>query len=553
VIPAVVNHLWQSTAFGLGIVVLTFFLRRSSARLRFRLWLTASMKFLVPFAILSMLSGWLAPAALPGVAPRIIGMAAEPFAQLAPGGPVVKDIDLAPIFDPTPWLCGLWGAGAAGLLAFWLLKWRKVATIVRSSRPLPWVGPLPVRLSTSVCEPWLVGIRRPMVLLPATMVQHFQPDEIDAILAHEACHRRRFDNLWAGLHMVVAALFWFHPLVWWIGRRLIEERERACDEAVVQAGHSREIYARAILETCRQYFRSPLACVSGALGANLTQRVEAIMLAPSPRPATPREKVILFAAGLMALAAPLLGGVLASPSASAPNLSSWLYAGPSREQIAHDLAEQQRPRTAVRFDPTRFDRYVGNYQATPSAIITVFRRGDRFLTQMPGQKAAEIYPEAGAKFFYKAMPAQISFVTGNDGKTAALIVHQNGWNVRMPKLDDRAAARLRAALASRIAASRPSPGTEGFVRRWLAAATANYGDMSPALARDARQQLPQARFMLWSFGALKAVRFLRVSPQGADLYEADFDNGRLFVRVPPLVGGKAASLFARPLSGQEQP
>jgi beta-lactamase regulating signal transducer with metallopeptidase domain len=55
------------------------------------------------------------------------------------------------------------------------------------------------------------------------------------------CHVRRRDNLFAAVHMAVEAIFWFHPLVWWIGSRLLEERELACDEEVLRMGASRGI------------------------------------------------------------------------------------------------------------------------------------------------------------------------------------------------------------------------------------------------------------------------------------------------------------------------
>ena len=67
--------------------------------------------------------------------------------------------------------------------------------------------------------------------------------------------------------MVVRALFWFHPAVWWIGARLIEERERACDESVVQASGEAEVYAEGILNVCK-YCRVPVACVAGVTGAD---------------------------------------------------------------------------------------------------------------------------------------------------------------------------------------------------------------------------------------------------------------------------------------------
>jgi beta-lactamase regulating signal transducer with metallopeptidase domain len=59
-------------------------------------------------------------------------------------------------------------------------------------------------------------------------------------------HVRRHDNLTAALHMLVEAVFWFHPLVWWMERHMVEERERACDEAVVELGGRPEAYAESV-------------------------------------------------------------------------------------------------------------------------------------------------------------------------------------------------------------------------------------------------------------------------------------------------------------------
>jgi len=91
----------------------------------------------------------------------------------------------------------------------------------------------------------------------------------------EGIHRR--DNLAAMVHMAVEALFWFHPLVWWIGARLVDERERACDEDVVGRGTEPDVYAESILKTCQFYVESPLVCVSGVTGSDLKRRVEQIM------------------------------------------------------------------------------------------------------------------------------------------------------------------------------------------------------------------------------------------------------------------------------------
>ena len=73
------------------------------------------------------------------------------------------------------------------------------------------------------------------------------------------------------------AIFWFHPLVWWIGARLIEERERACDEEVLRLGNHPSIYAESILKTCQFYLESPLPCLSGVTGSDLKKRITQIM------------------------------------------------------------------------------------------------------------------------------------------------------------------------------------------------------------------------------------------------------------------------------------
>ena len=72
--------------------------------------------------------------------------------------------------------------------------------------------------------------------------------------------------------MIVEAIFWFHPLVWWIGARLVEERERACDEEVIGLGNRPDVYAEAILSVCRLCVESPMACVSRVNGAGVGDR-----------------------------------------------------------------------------------------------------------------------------------------------------------------------------------------------------------------------------------------------------------------------------------------
>ena len=94
---------------------------------------------------------------------------------------------------------------------------------------------------------------RPILLWPERISQHLETEHLEAILAHELWHVRRRDNLAAALHMMVEAIFWFHPLVWWLGARLMDERERACDEEVLRLGTRPNVYAEGILRVCKLY------------------------------------------------------------------------------------------------------------------------------------------------------------------------------------------------------------------------------------------------------------------------------------------------------------
>ena len=113
-------------------------------------------------------------------------------------------------------------------------------------------------------EPGVFGVFRPVLLLPEGIAQRLTPDQLRAVVAHEMSHVRRRDNVANAIHMLAEALFWFHPLVWWIERRLLDEQERACDEEVLRQGGDPQVYAESILRICEFYVTSPLICVAGS-------------------------------------------------------------------------------------------------------------------------------------------------------------------------------------------------------------------------------------------------------------------------------------------------
>jgi uncharacterized protein (TIGR03435 family) len=188
---------------------------------------------------------------------------------------------------------------------------------VRASVPLQLPTSIEVRAAPGLLEPGVVGLLRPMLLMPDGILERLTPLQLEAVLAHELCHIRRRDNLSAALHMIVEALFWFHPLVWWISVRLVEERERACDEEVLRRGGEPQVYAEALLNVCKYYLESPLGCVSGISGADMKKRIHAIIAPHAAHKLSPARKLLLTAVAIAAVAVPIAIGLLNAPASRA--------------------------------------------------------------------------------------------------------------------------------------------------------------------------------------------------------------------------------------------
>lgn len=304
------DHLWQSSLVAVVVALLTLAFRSNGARVRFWLWFAASLKFLLPFTLLAALGGWLARlyphtiAAPPAMIVPAIKLSAPARMLPAPATP-----DLAPI------LLGLWALGFGVVVGSRMLRWVRLNALVAQAQALDEAAPIKVMASSSLMEPGLVGVLRPVVLMPAELLPHLSPGEMQSILAHEASHLARRDNLTAALHMLVEAVFWFWPLVWLIGARMIAERERACDESVLGDGHDPVVYASTILKVCKFCIQSPIACVSGMSGSHLGRRMTHIMSEARVRELSIHKQTFLLAVGLLAVSLPVMAGFVASPFA----------------------------------------------------------------------------------------------------------------------------------------------------------------------------------------------------------------------------------------------
>jgi beta-lactamase regulating signal transducer with metallopeptidase domain len=621
---AILDHLWQSTLIVLGVMVLVAALNKASAAVRHGLWLAASVKFLVPFAALAALGRLLAPAIrLPAPsAPQaaVLAKAAQPFADVSlpevalPVAPIapppLSEIPLsqvplaqapalspaealAPVAHAAPHaaaiphisvaliLLAAWALGSAAILARWAMRWIRLRQVVRAAAPIGWPAPMPVLASPSLIEPGLFGLVRPVLIVPQTLPDHLSRSEIDAIVAHEAWHLRRRDNLTGALHMLVEALFWFHPLVWWIGGRLIAEREGACDEAVVRAGHDRAAYARSLVESCRHYLQSPLDCVAGASGSNLKTRVEAIMTAPLASPLSRPKKALLLAAGACAVATPVMAGLMTPQAqrAVAPVARAMAaLASPARALQPLTQDDAVKPVVLARNDAI----------LAPSAAVTATDAQPMILWRNPpGPRVelAQLQPtpateDAGAgpigiiaDTASRNDDAHTMLYVGNvvvtgdlkkvrlvvDGRPAPADFDPAGKAFAAATVHTQTAApgsRFIEEIDFQTHAPAPSAhATENAVRHWiLALQTHQFAvvDMTPAVEESARQQWNLTVQMFHAFGGLKALTFQRVTPDGDDAYEADFAHGKIRVMVGPLTAdGKLARLAWSPIWDQD--
>ena len=180
---------------------------------------------------------------------------------------LTETLTLAPVATPSPdnssaevslWeqsrnvIAGLYLLGVGLMLARLAVslvgahRWRRSALLIEDVALIDLIAeqvrrirlrtaPL-VRLSEDVLIPTIVGVLRPIILLPVRMVSELTPEQLSAIIIHELSHIRRLDTLVNLLQRIAESLFFFHPAVWLLSRWLVREREICCDDDVVSMG-----------------------------------------------------------------------------------------------------------------------------------------------------------------------------------------------------------------------------------------------------------------------------------------------------------------------------
>jgi bla regulator protein blaR1 len=359
------NHLWQSTLFAAVAALLALALRKNCAQARYWLWLAASVKFLVPFSLLVAVGRQFEWRTAPAVMATPLSVAIETLTPAALPAAVAPSTPSAAFPIAAALLFAIWLCGCVGILSVWCVRWRRIRAAVRTASPLhlspsiertgrlaPVVRGYRIEAvsSAALLEPGVFGVFRPVLLLPDGIADRLTKAQLDTILAHELCHVRRRDNLAAAIHMIVEAVFWFHPLVWWIGARLVDERERACDEEVLRQGSEPEVYAEGIVNVCKFYLESPLVCSAGVTGANLKKRIEAIMTHRISGKLSPGRKLLLASAAALAVAGPVVIGLINAPASRAQSPAA-AAAPPAFEVATIKPSDPSNPRMGIQIAP----------------------------------------------------------------------------------------------------------------------------------------------------------------------------------------------------------
>ena len=302
---ALVHSLWQGALLALLASLALAACADRSAALRHAI----GMGFLLAMAAaptLSFAGFWLQPAVdvNAGLLPAMSSVASD----AAPGRFVQR----------SNWVAGaltlVWLLGVALMLLRHFGGWRLVGALERhsfESLPVDWQRRVQrlqsalgisrtvlVRLADDIASPFTARLFRPVIWLPLSLLTRLPVEQIEALIAHELAHIRRMDWLWNGLQCVIESLLFFHPGAWWLGRRIRQEREHACDDLAVMACGDAIALAEALTELERHRHPFP-RLVLAADGGSLMQRITRLLTGASPgsRWRLPAGILVLLASG----------------------------------------------------------------------------------------------------------------------------------------------------------------------------------------------------------------------------------------------------------------
>lgn len=360
---ALLHLLWQGVVVAFLLWISLAALRRSSANARY----VVSCSALALLAVLPVVT-----ACVVYTSPIAVNRAPAALAVTAIVPPIPTEFNWLAVANT--WLVPLWACGVLALSVRLLWGCAKVSTLKRTGDPAePAVlatvarlservgvsGPVRVLISSLTDGPSVIGALRPVILLPAATLLGLTADQLEAVLAHELAHIRRFDYLVNIAQMLIETLFFYHPVVWWISGRIRRERELCCDDIAVSCCGDPVGYARALTALERVRIATPsLALGVVALGLKdgpLMYRIQRLLGAHPREQASSRLPglvAILLALGCFSTQTNPIRAQTPLPQPPAPPTPPALLATPPRVQAGQtvQLAQAVQPAQIVRHD-----------------------------------------------------------------------------------------------------------------------------------------------------------------------------------------------------------
>lgn len=163
----------------------------------------------------------------------------------------------------------VWLLGVAGMLGYLIFSTLRLRRRVGVSIPMA----ENVRCSESVDTPFVLGLFRPTIYLPASV----SPEDVPYVLAHERTHIWRRDHWWKPLGFVLLSVYWFNPVLWLAYVLLCRDIEAACDERVIRdmAAEGRRAYSTALLH-CSMSRDAIAACPLAFGETGVKERIRAV-------------------------------------------------------------------------------------------------------------------------------------------------------------------------------------------------------------------------------------------------------------------------------------
>ncbi|TKR33504.1 peptidase M56 [Luteimonas gilva] len=245
---ALIDFLWQGLAVGFAAALTLALLRNARPQARYTV-ACAALALCAALPLIGLMRGLQTEAAV--AVPRTL-------ATMAPPPAAGTEVFAAPLESwrsalqlRLPWIVALWSLGAALLASrmamgmAWVSRMRRAhagavdprwqARLDRLAGLMGLRRAIALRIAEDLDSPVAAGWWRPLVLVPAALIARMPADLLEALLAHELAHIKRYDYLVNLVQSAIEALLFYHPVVWWLSKRIRAERERIADELAAQA------------------------------------------------------------------------------------------------------------------------------------------------------------------------------------------------------------------------------------------------------------------------------------------------------------------------------